>query len=404
MQKENYQLIQLVLLLIILSLGFYACSEDESNPVVPVTYQRGEIIERNSLGIITNADIQQIFTSSNISLPFTLSNAVEIISISYSSVDKNSQSKVVSGAIFIPQGVNNLPLLSLQHGTQSRQDLVASVSPTNSPEGTIGLMTASLGYLTVVPDYIGFGISNEMHPYLHAESLIPSVIDLIRAGKTYSAENQISLDGRIFLTGYSEGGYLSLLTQKEIEENHTSEFNLTAVAPLAGPYDLKGTVDSAFRSSNYGGDIAYIGYFFTAYNQIYGWNRLDDIFRTPYASRMATLYDGSKTWGEILSQLPSSFSELMNPEFVSNYLNGNETEVIAAIQENTILNWTPQTPIHFFHGDADVTVPYQNVLTAISAFESNGATNILLTTIPGSNHASAGPDASIGAIQWFESL
>ena len=86
------------------------------------------------------------------------------------------------------------------------------------------------------------------------------------------------------------------------------------------------------------------------------------------------------------------------------YLNGNESEVVWAIEENTVLNWSPQTPIHFFHGDADVTVPYQNVMTAISKFESNGANNILLTTIPGGNHATSGAAASIGAIQWFENL
>ena len=108
--------------------------------------------------------------------------------------------------------------------------------------------------------------------------------------------------------------------------------------------------------------------------------------------------------GEILDQLPSSFSELINPEFVTEYLNGNDLEVLAGIQENTILNWTPQSPIHFFHGDADVTVPYDNVLTAVSSFESNGAANIQLTTIPGGTHATAGAAASIGAVQWFESF
>jgi pimeloyl-ACP methyl ester carboxylesterase len=393
------------IILIVFIIGIQSCSkEDQNNPVEPVVQERGEIVHTISLGIMTADEIQQIFTLSNTQIPFTLNYSVEIISVSYYTANRNGDLAIVSGALLIPQGVNNFPLFSLQHGTQTKRDLVASVSPSNSVEGTIGLITASLGYLTVIPDYIGFGVSDEMHTYLHAESLIPSIIDLMRASKTYCSENQLSLDGRVFLTGYSEGGYTSLLTQKEIEENHNSEFDLTAVAPLAGPYDLKGTVDSAFQSSNYGGDLAYIGYFFTAYNKIYGWNRLNEIFRAPYASRMPGLYDGSKTWGEILSQLPSTFSELMNPDFVANYINGNETDVIAAIQENTILNWTPQTPIHFFHGDADVTVPYQNVLTAISAFQSNGASNILLTTIPGGNHASAGPAASFGAIQWFESF
>lgn len=405
MQSKIHHIKMYAVLLTVLIIGIQSCSkEDQNNPVIPESHERGEIVLTTDLGIMTADEIQQIFTASNTQIPFTLNYSVEIISISYYTADRNGDLVIVSGALLIPLGVNNFPLLSLQHGTQTKHDLVASISATNSVEGTIGLITASLGYLTVIPDYIGFGVSDDKHPYLHAESLIPSIIDLMRASKTYSSENQLTLDGRVFLTGYSEGGYTSLLAQKEIEENYTSEFNLTAVAPLAGPYDLKGTVDSAFQSGSYSGDIAYIGYFFTAYNEIYGWNRLNDIFNAPFASKMPGLYDGSKTWGEILDQLPSSFSELMNPDFVSNYLNGNETAVIAAINENTILNWTPQTPIHFFHGDADVTVPYQNVITAIDIFESNGFSNIQLTTIPGGNHATSGPAASLGAIQWFESF
>ena len=90
---------------------------------------------------------------------------------------------------------------------------------------------ASMGYLVVVPDYLGFGTSNVMHPYTHAVPLISSIIDIMRAGISFSSQNQIALDGRIFLTGYSEGGYATLVTQRAIEAEYSQEFNLTAVAP-----------------------------------------------------------------------------------------------------------------------------------------------------------------------------
>lgn len=402
MLKSNFKKLLYISFITAISVIHHSCDSVDPEPIGVV--ERGQILRTTSLGVMTPEDIEQIFTSSNIQLPFTLQYEVESFSIEYYTDDRNGRKVLVSGALLLPKTDKSMPLLSLQHGTQSKRDLVASVSPLNSAEGQVGLLTASLGYLTLIPDYIGFGISDEMHPYFHVQSLIPSVIDFMRAGKTYSSQNNIALDGRVFLTGYSEGGYLSLLTQKVIEEDYSSEFNLTAVAPSAGPYDLKGTIDSAFQSNRYEGDIAYIGFFFTAYNEVYGWNRLDEIFSNPYASRMSNLYNGSKTWGEIMSQLPDSFSELMNPGFVTSYLSGTETDVIEAVKENTILNWTPQTQIHFFHGDADITVPYQNVLTAISSFEANGATNIQLTTISGGTHASSGAAASIGAIQWFESL
>ena len=119
---------------------------------------------------------------------------------------------------------------------------------------------------------------------------------------------------------------------------------------------------------------------------------------------MPGLFHGSKTWGQIINQLPATLSEMMNPAFIADYNNGNEAVVMAVLQENTLLDWTPQAPIHFFHGDADNVVPIQNTLTAMEVFSANGAGNIQLTTIPGGTHETAGPYAIIGAIQWFESF
>ncbi|MEZ5083502.1 MAG: lipase family protein [Bacteroidales bacterium] len=377
--------------------------EETSAPPVYTKHERAEITKTQSLGIFSPADIQQLFDAANVTIPFSLEYSVEVLSIEYYSVDKDDNLTKVSGAFLIPQGTTNLPLLSMQHGTETKADRVASVSPTNSTEGMVGLISASLGYFTLVPDYIGFGVSNMTHPYMHMASIVPSVIDFMKAGKDYASENQITLNGKVFLTGYSEGGFVTLGTQKAIEEQYANEFTLTAVAPCAGPYDLKGMTDTIFRANNYG-NVAYIAYYFNAYNDIYGWNRLADIFQEPYNGTVPGLFDGSKTWGEIISQLSTSFSNLINPGFVTSYNNGNEPAVLAALEENTLLDWTPYAPIHFFHGDADEIVPYQNVLTAIEKFTSIGAQNMLLTTIPGGTHETAGPASIYGTIEWFESF
>ena len=392
---------QFFFMAIVLMIAFQSCKKDDPPP--PETHERGEIIQSNSLETYTPDNIQQILDAAGVQLPFVLNYDVEVLSVNYYTVDGNGKEIVASGAFFIPQGADNLPLLSVQHGTKTKRNLVASVSPNNSTEGIIGLVTASMGYVTLVPDYPGFGVSDVMHPYMHAESLTACVIDFMRAGKSYSSANNIVLDGHVFLSGYSEGGYVTLITQKIIEEDYADEFSLTSVAPMAGPYDLKGMSDSIFQDISYS-TPAYVAFFLTSYNEIYEWNRLDDFFNAPYASMMPGLFNGSKTWGEIVNQLPATLSEVMNPAFIADYNNGNEADVMAALQENTLLDWTPQTPIHFFHGDADNVVPIQNTLTAMEVFSANGAGNIQLTTIPGGTHETAGPYAIIGAIQWFESF
>ncbi|UCE06865.1 MAG: alpha/beta hydrolase [bacterium] len=370
----------------------------------PSSFDRGDIISSTTLGQYSPDVIQQILIGMNAALPYSLTDTVEVVSVEYITVDGGNNEEHASGALMIPLNKSNpYALVSLQHGTETKRDLVASQSPLNSVEGIVGMVLASMGYVTVVPDYLGFGASNIMHPYLHAESLVPCVVDLMRATRTYCAHNGTSLDGRIFLTGYSEGGYVTLATQKTVEQDYSDEFNLTAVAPMAGPYDLHGMMLSMFQQGEYS-TPAYIAFFLTAYNEVYKWNRLSEIFRAPYASRMSGLFDGSKTWGQVISQLPATFSELMNASFVANVILGNEPGVVQAIQENTLLNWTPKTPIHFFHGDADDVVPYQNAITAVDSLRANGATEIQLTTIQGGNHDTSSLPSVLGVIGWFEEI
>jgi pimeloyl-ACP methyl ester carboxylesterase len=355
------------------------------------------------LGTYAPEEIQGILDATGASFPFSPTYTVEVRKVHYYTVDRKGNSILVSGAMFFPQGTEDMPLLSLQHGTETKRNLVASVSPTNSVEGTIALLTASMGYATLVPDYPGFGSSKVNHPYMHASSLVPSIIDMIRAGKSYISQQQIQLNGKLFLTGYSEGGFLSLATQKTIEEEYSEEFNLSAVAPLSGPYDLRGMFDTFFTNGNYSSP-AYVAYFLFAYNEIFEWDRLHEFIKEPYASLIPGLFDGSSTWGEAVNQLPENFEALVCPGFIAAYLNGSEPHFIAALDENTLLNWRPAAPIHFIHGDADQIVPYENATKAFSILTANGAENIQLSNIPEGTHASSGPAAISKAMDWFETF
>jgi pimeloyl-ACP methyl ester carboxylesterase len=393
---------RLVLPLVLLAVVLHGCGSDK-HPLRPPVPGRGEVVQSQLLGTMTVSDLQQTMAARNIQVPFTLTFSIASHALQYYTVDSEGRQTIVSGALIVPQGAADVPLVSIQHGTESKRDLVASVSPLNSTEGTVGLIMASMGYAVVVPDYPGFGVSSGIHPYLHAKFLTPCVVDLIRAARSHSAANGLSLNGQVFLTGYSEGGFVTLAAQKEIEEQHAAEFGLVAVAPLSGPYDLAGMMKALFHAGSYV-EPAYIAYILTAYDNGYGWGRLDDFFQAPYAAMMPGLFDGSKTWGQLSVQLPSTFADLMSPTFVSNINAGGEPAVLAAIQENTLLDWTPLTPLHFFHGDADEIVPISNALSAVNAFTTNGASSVQLTTIPGGTHESSGPVAIVGAIQWFESL
>ena len=142
---------QLIIFCVVIFFQF--CTTDKNiDPVSPTQHEGGEIAESNSVGTMTPGDIDQILSNANMTIPFTLSYSVETISLKYYTVDGSGKQTIVSGAILVPQGTDNLPLVSIQHGTETKRELVASVSPINSTEGIVGLIMPSMGYLVVVPD------------------------------------------------------------------------------------------------------------------------------------------------------------------------------------------------------------------------------------------------------------
>lgn len=400
-----------LIMILALLVVFQSCKKsDDVEPIYPdpVENDRGDIAKVTSLGIYTTVEIDQIMDDAKADFPYILYHSVEVLSVQYYTVDHQGNSILASGALYIPQNRSAFPMMSLQHGTETKRNNVASVNPKNSIEGKIALLTASIDYVTVVPDYPGFGVSSNMHPYLHEASLVPSVIDFIIAGKQYCEKNDILLKDELYLSGYSEGGYVTLLTQKALEKDY--DINITAVAPLSGPYDLKGTFGKILQDRSYSSP-GYVAYFLTAYDEIYKWNKLEDFFQEPYASKMDWLFNGSYSWGEISDALPEKLDEMMKPNFFTHYeelvIDHNDeksTGLAAALCENTCLTWTPQAPLHFFHGDCDDIVFCLNAVNAVNAFKANGASHVELTFIPGGNHETSGIKALEGALEWFESF
>ncbi len=383
-----------ILILIAVSICFWSCEDKKSDP------ERGTIVSSSTIISYQASDIEAYLALSEMDIQLSDIHGVEAIKIVYETIDPHNNGTTASGAFFLPLETINPPLLSLQHGTETERDRVASVNPLNSVEGFLGLIMGAMGYCTAVPDYLGLGESDLLHPYLHAKSTATSVIDFLRAVRNYCDKNEIGLNDQLFLTGYSEGGYATLAVHREIEENYTDEFQLTAVAPMAGPYDLSGTVDSLFNSLEYTASI-YPAFILTTYDNIYGWDRLDDFFQSTYAALLPDLFDGTSSYTQISLALPLYLSDLLKTDFVTAYINGNEPAIRAALEENTLLDWSPSVPLRFFHGNADEVVPYFNAITAVQNLSVSSSSTVELVTIEQGTHGTAGEDAILGMIEWF---
>ncbi|MCF8240509.1 MAG: lipase family protein [Melioribacteraceae bacterium] len=388
-----------ILLVIISALIIWSCEEDGTSPLlIP---NRGELVEVLRESSMNTDAIELLFNQlSGGGFEIDVKNDVRIISVLYRTIDWNGDLVNASGLLVIPQNGDVHSLISLQHGTQSKRENVGSQ---NIRYGFEALIAGSIGYVAVAPDYLGFGESNTIHPYHHEETSAATVIDLLRAAREYCASNGINLNDQLFLAGYSQGGYVTMAAHKEIETNHSGEFTVTASAPMAGAHDLLLTARNVISNDTYDRP-SFLSYIVYAYNEIYAWDMMDEIFKSPYHETVPILFDGSLPTWEIDSQLPNKISDLFKEDFINDFVEGNENPVINAFVENSLLDWSPSAPITLIHGNADDFVPYENAVNAKTELEANGGAQIQLVTIDGGTHSTSVLPAIQYTINWFETL
>lgn len=330
---------------------------------------------------------------------------VTVYRIKYQTLDAFGNLTVASGVVGAPQGIPaGAPLLSFQHGTITSRANAPSVNQQKtSTDLALYLMGAS-GYLTVVPDYLGFGDSIGLHPYMHAKTLAWAVIDLIRATRSLAIESGYPLNEQLFLAGYSEGGYATMAAQREIETYHTDEFSITASAPMAGPYDLSGTMLQHFLSGNPTPSPLQFPYVLLAYNEIYGFHeQIANLLAKDYVHTIPELFSGKYDSDTINAALPPAYHAMFAPDFLTALRSSDFHPVKAALVNNDVYRWKPVSATRLYHCMDDDNVPYANATVAIGYFTAVGA-EVELETLHFSSHSDCAVPALISGISWFDSL
>ncbi|MCU0847038.1 MAG: hypothetical protein MUD12_04050 [Spirochaetes bacterium] len=317
-------------------------------------------------------------------------------SITYETVDPDGGIVTVSGAVWVPSKSGPLSLLTYCHGTNTGTDL---------SEGRIvpGLF-AGKGYMSASPDYIGYGKSAGMdHPYLHASTLASSTVDIIRAAKKFAEYNSIPLNGKLFITGISEGGMAAMATVKEIQANYSAVHPITAAAPISGPYDISGT-SAAYIVPNKNVRTGYLAFVIPIYNLIYGIGKpLSYYMKEPYATWFETDRLPRSDSSLILDDLPTNTSDLLTDGFLTSFTGAGEPEMKAAMQSNDTYKFVPTMYIKMYAAEADTTVPPSNAQTALSYFQSHGAPNAQVEILPASygGHSESAIPILDRVIPWF---
>lgn len=307
---------------------------------------------------------------------------IDVYKLTYNTVNMFGEPIIASGVLALPKDRNQTyPLMSYQRGTIYLEEAAPSHLENGYAVSNNIFFIASAGYIVACSDYVGFGASaNEPHPYQQDKGLAQPALDFLRAAKNFLAQENIQDNGKLFLAGYSEGGYATAALMKSIETEHENEFEITAVACGAGAYDMRSTIGLVKGLTLVDiGASEYLPLVFQAYNKLYLQHPTDFIFQQPYADLIDNgLLDGTYNFDEVLAAIPETMQPLFQPNFLDRFASGKEWQLDKALLANTLItkDWIPKADLQIAHGSADNSVYLFNANNFFEHCKKYGKQNI----------------------------
>ncbi len=310
----------LVALLAVAALNACNGKDSSSNPtIMPPPVQRGDLINGPPLMVGTYApsDLLAVLGGNELGqyllqLAYTPICTITVYHLSYETVDPAGNLTVASAALMVPSGTDvrctgGRPVVLYAHGTTTDKNYDISQFATNgNGEGQIlAAVFAAEGYIVVAPNEVGYDISTlDYHPYLIADQQSKDMIDSLTAARSAlpTADVPASLDGgKLFITGYSEGGYVAMATHRAME---AAGLNVTASGPMSGPYALSAFSDAIFEGQVNNSGPKSLALVVVSYQKAYG-----DIYATPadafapqYAPTIEGLFPGVVAVSELTAE------------------------------------------------------------------------------------------------------
>ncbi len=274
---------------------------------------------------VNSTDLTTSFASTSsgqalLALAGTPKCGIDFYYIQYQTVGGKGEQTTASGAIMVPNGSaagcsGALPILVYTHGTAVTQSYnIANPADPNNPawstagggsEGPIvAAFFAAQGYIVVASNYAGYDTSPlPYHPYLIGAQQSQDVINGLTAARTAlkGGLSGASDSGKLFLTGYSQGGYVAMATYRAML---AANIPVTAVSPMSGPYAMEALFDSVVLGEVPLGSPTYGPFVINAYQNSYGdlYSATTDIYSATYATGIdQQLWPGSYTFSTLVS-------------------------------------------------------------------------------------------------------
>jgi poly(3-hydroxybutyrate) depolymerase len=341
--------IRLILGVAVIAVALSACGSNTSSAVSNTSTAHGTLVVNPPLRLasVTNATLQaqlgstasgagllELIAGVQAGLQAGLGVAptncgIDVYYLLYRTTGAAGEPTESSGALMVPTGAapacsGPRPILLYAHGTQTNKafNIANLEDPSNGEGALIAAMYASQGYIVVAPNYAGYDISTlGYHPYVLASQQSGEMLDVLSAARTALPKTftpATTDNGQLYITGYSEGGYVALATARALDAQEPGQY--TAVAPMSGPHALEAYVDSIFLLGQVGvDDTVFAPLITTSYNKAYGTTATPlplfqftgaatDIYEPAYATGIETLLPSTTPISTIIGsgQLPET--------------------------------------------------------------------------------------------------
>jgi len=417
-----------------------------ANPAPLPTASRGSLVGQAAAVAVNTAGNSLTTLSPNVLAGFleaeqtgTLAVAgqpqcsVSVYRVRYNTVGGAGEATDASAAIFVPSGSgsscsNSRPVLLYAHGTSLQKSYDMADIAGNTEARLVAAVFAAQGFIVVAPNYTGYGGSAlGYHPYLDRVAQSADMIDALRAARSTFTAIGARDSGKLVVSGYSQGGYVALATQRAMQEQGGGEFTLTAASGMSGPYAISRFGDELFGGAPRNGATVIVPMIVNA-----GQHASAALYRSPaevyeaqYAATITDLVPGTLGSGELVSQgkLPASAlfagdslpqqagytqyfgaNNLIRSDYRAGYLadlaahpcEATAAAPLACAPEQTLRKWLvrndlrsymPSAPTLLCGGHDDPTVPYFNTTSASAYFKARGSaiTELDIDDTPGLN-------------------
>lgn len=381
-------------------------------------FQRGELIDAIPIGranpgpmvfkLLSSTSFKNEIGSSNANLlqELVLDNISEkalneilMYRIHYWSQDINQRPISLSALLLLPVNLSDdivkVPLIQINHSTALWPN--AGPSKLSFSENIWAYLLSSTGSAIILPDYPGYGDSETFHPYCLAKALGYSGRDAIEATVAFFSKNLVSnlgFNGNVSFAGYSEGGYASLSTVKEIANNKIDDIKINLLIPMAAPTNISNIMRSVIIN-----DSLYPNPFYLPF-LVLGWRQVDQelfaperVFKPWVFNKILPLissYNDSKDIDKAIREnlgnnpLVDLLSEKMKNwiMFPHDSLEGIRLFDIMRNNDLSEINVSPEIKVIILHSPNDDAVPFENseLLYASLIERKNNVTLIRLET------------------------